>query len=472
MNRRRRTGARQEQRRERRSQERVRQRVQGHAQRGDAYAFFNLLTGPQFFKQVESLLPEHRERLFPPTETLSMFLAQLLSPDRSCQGALDQRAVKRLNAGLTAGSTHTGGYCQARKRLPLEMVSHLAKYVGQKISQRLPAAWCWRGRPVRLVDGTTLTMPDTAANQSQYPQSRTQKPGLGFPIVRWVGIVCLGSGALLNAALGRYQGKGGDEQTLLRRILDTLNRGDVLVGDAFFGTYFLLSTLAERGIDAVFEQHGSRARVTDFRRGKRLGERDHLIVLDKPVIKPDWMNQADYEGAPATLTVRELRTGGKTLLTTFLDAKQTSKADLRALYKNRWHVELDLRNIKSTLGMERLSCKTPEMVLKEVWVYGLAYNLIRLMMAQAAKAHGCSPRALSFKHSVQLWLAWHHHGHDIQDDTLHVLFVLIGQQRVGDRPGRIEPRAVKRRPKPYPLLTQPRALAREHIRMHGHPKKA
>ena len=449
-------------------QRRVRSQVQG----SDAYAFFNLLTGPELFDKVESVLPPHRERRFPPTETLSMFLAQALSADRSCQKAVDEAAIKRLAAGLVPGSTHTGAYCRARRRLPMEMVHTLAGYVGQWVTTRAPDAWHWRGRPVRLVDGTTLVMPDTPANQAAYPQPRSQKPGLGFPLCRMVGLVCLGSGAVLQAAIGHYRGKGGDEQSLLRSILDTVQRADLLLGDALYATYFLLCTLHERGIDAVFEQHGSRQRTTDFRRGQRLGVRDHLIVLSKPVIKPDWMSQADYEQAPQSLTVRELRTGGKTLVTTLTCPKHTSKAALRSLYRSRWHVELDLRNIKSTLGMERLSCQTPAMAIKEIWVYLLAYNLIRLMMAQAALLAHRLPRQLSFKHTVQIWIAWTHQANAIDnDDKLYGLFVLIAQQRVGDRPGRIEPRVLKRRPKPYPLLTKPRATARALVRIYGHPEK-
>ena len=447
-------------------------RVRSHARNSDAYAFFNLLTGPELFDQVESLLPPHRERRFPPTETLSMFLAQALSADRSCQKAVDEAAVKRLVAGLTPCSTHTGAYCRARKRLPGEMVHTLARHTGRWVAARAPESWRWRGRRVRLVDGTTVTMPDTPANQAVYPQPRSQKPGLGFPLCRMVGIVCLGSGVVLNAATGRYWGKGGDEQSLLRSILDTLERADVLVGDAYYATYFLLCTLRERGIDAVFEQHGARQRTTDFRCGQRLGPRDHLIVLEKPAIKPDWMSKADYARAPASVTVRELHTGGKTLVTTLLCPKQTPKSALKSLYQSRWHVELDLRNIKTTLGMEKLSCQTPAMAIKEIWVYLLAYNLIRLLMAQAALLADRLPRQLSFKHTVQIWIAWAEHRTGTEhNDRLYGLFVLIAQQRVGQRPGRIEPRAIKRRPKPYPLLTQTRALARAHVRKHGHPEK-
>ena len=447
-------------------------RVRGHAESSDAYAFFDLLTGPALLSTVESLLPAHRERLYPPTATLSMFLAQALSADRSCQKAVNEVAVKRLSARLRPCSTHTGAYCNARQRLPQAMVSTLVQHTGQLITAQAPRSWRWRGRPVRLVDGTTVTLPDTPDNQAAYPQPRSQKPGLGFPICRVVGLVCLDSGALLNAAVGGYHGKGSDEQTLLRTILDTLVGGDVVLGDAYYATYFLLCSLSKRGVDAVFEQHGGRGRSTDFRRGQRLGPRDHLIVLHKPTRKPDWMTQADYEQAPAELTVRELRTGGKTLVTTLLCPKRTAKSDLKDLYRSRWHIELDLRNIKTTLGMQVLSCLTSAMAVKELWVYLLAYNLIRLMMAQAALLSGQLPRQLSFKHTVQLWIAWDHYANpEERHDTLRGLLALIAAQRVGDRPGRIEPRAVKRRPKPYPLLTVSREIARENVRLYGHPAK-
>lgn len=447
-------------------------RVRSHARTSDPYTFFNLLTGPELLGEVEALVPEHRERLFPPTETLSMFLAQALSADRSCQKAVNDTAVQRGSGGRPRCSTHTGGYCRARQRLPVDLVSTLTRHTGRLIAARTPASWCWQGRPVRLVDGTTVAMPDTPANQAAYPQPRSQKPGLGFPLCRMVGILCLGSGAVLNAAIGRYQGKGGDEQTLLRSILGTLERGDLLVGDAFYATYFLLCTLRELGIDAVFEQYGARQRRTDFRCGQRLGPRDHLIVLDKPTIRPDWMSRAEYDQAPDTLTVRELRTGGKILVTTLLCPTHTHKSALKALYRSRWHVELDLRNIKTTLGMERLSCQTPTMAIKEIWVHLLAYNLIRLMMAQAALLADCLPRQLSFKHTLQIWMAWGHVRIGAAgDDRIGGLFVLIAQQKVGNRPGRIEPRALKRRPKPYPLLIKPREIAREDVRKYGHPKK-
>lgn len=446
-------------------------RVHTRAANTDSYDFFNLLTSSQLLNDMESLLPDHRERLFPPTETLSMFLAQALSADRSCQKAVNETAIKRLAGGLAGCSTRTGAYCQARKRLPTEMVSALVHRTGQLITEQAPNAWHYQNHPVRLVDGTTVSLPDTPANQESFPQPNSQKPGLGFPLSRLVALICLGSGAVLNAAIGGCQGKGSDEQSLLRTMLDTLNSGDILLGDAYYASYFLLCELQRRNVNAVFEQQGARKRSTDFRRGQRLGQHDHLIVLCKPKIKPDWMSQEHYESAPETLTVRELKTGNKILVTTLLCPKQMPKAALKEFYRNRWHVELDLRNIKTTLGMEVLSCKTPEMVIKEIWVYLLAYNLIRLIMAQSAMLADKLPRELSFKHTLQLWVAWNQRGMGYEDDVLSELFALIAQQRVGNRPGRIEPRAIKRRPKPYPLLTKPRDQARAEVKKNGHPKK-
>ena len=447
--------------------------IQAVAKKNDSYSFFNLLTGPEMLSKIEELLPDtHRERQFPPTETLSMFLAQAMSEDRSCQKAVNDAVIKRVVGGLSLCSTGTGGYCQARQRLPLEMVSTLVRYTGELMNSKIPDPWRWHGKRVHLIDGTTVTLPDTAENQAIYPQQSVQKPGLGYPISRIVGIICLSSGALLNASLSRFSGKGSGEQSLLRTMLDTFSAGDLVLGDALFGDYFLLVSLLERGVDAVFEQLGTRKRVTDFRKGKRLGCKDHLIPLVKPKRKPNWMSQEDYDSAPNSIPLRELKIKGKILITTLLSAKVFPKQELDALYKKRWHVEVDLRNIKTTLGMETLSCKTPDMIEKEMWVYLLAYNLIRLLMAQSALLGNILPRQLSFKHTVQLWLAWSQQTQAegrTADEAL--LFMLIAQKTVGNRPGRIEPRAVKRRPKPFSLLMEKREWARDKVKKYGHPKK-
>lgn len=447
-------------------------RVQHYAHNSDVFGFFNLLTRPELLDSVEAQLPAHRERLFPPTETLSMFLAQVMSADRSCQHIVNQAATQRLLTELPLCSTHTGGYCRARARSPLAMVRELTQQTGLYVASQASDGERWRGRPVRLVDGTTITMPDTAANQVAYPQQRNQQPGLGFPICRLVGITCLATGAMLDAAISRYQGKGAHEQALLRELLHNFQPGDVMLGDALYATYFLLASLQERGIDAVFEQHGSRRRSTNFRAGQRLGPKDHLTEWHKPKQRPGWMTPEQYAVAPDCLTVREFKAGHKIMVTTLCHPRQAPKRELRTLYERRWHIELDFRQIKTTLNMERLSCRTPDMNEKEMWVFLLAYNLIRWLMAESALAADVQPRRLSFKHTLQLWLAWQQMGYQCLDsESAHQMQLFVAQGQVPYRPGRTEPRAIKRRPKPFPLLTKPRAQARADICQYGHPKK-
>ena len=204
----------------------------------NALSFFNQLTSGQLFEHVESLLPEHRERTFPPTETLSLFLSQAISEDRSCQNVVNQTSVSRLMGGLPKCSTSTGGYCRARTRLPVDMIQALTRFTGELIDQKVQDKWRWEGRRVRIVDGTTVTLPDTPENQKRYPQLKAQKPGLGFPMCRLVGITCLSSGALLDSAMCPVSGKGNDEQSLLRTLIKTFENKDILLGDAFYATYF------------------------------------------------------------------------------------------------------------------------------------------------------------------------------------------------------------------------------------------
>ena len=446
-------------------------RIQSHRSNSNNLNVFNLLTCDPLLDKLESLLPKHRERQYPPTETLTMFLTQAMSADRSCQQAVNQAAIQKLACGMSSGSTKTGGYCRARKRLPQEMIVELTHEVSKIIDQHTPNQWRWKKRPVRLIDGTTMTMPDTPENQSEFPQQRAQKPGLGFPICRVVGITCLASGALLNCAIGRFNGKGSDEQTLLRSIQDTFEHGDIVIGDAFFATYFFLADMHCKGVEILMEQHGARKRSTDFRRGKRLGKKDHLIQITKPKRRPDWMSQEQYDQAPDSLTVRELKVSGKILVTTLLSPQYASKTELKALYKSRWHIELDIRNIKETMGMNILSCKTPSMVIKEIWVYLLAYNLLRLLMVQSAILADIAPRQISFKHCLQLWLMSAQIIDFLNLEQFDYLLILMSQCQVGNRPNRVEPRAVKRRPKAFPLLMKTRSQARDHIKQNGHPKK-
>lgn len=442
-----------------------RHQIKRRAQRVDAVGFFNLLTGPELIEVTEAHLPEHRERLYPPTVALSMFLRQCLDADGSCQKAVNGWAAQRCAEGLSVQSVRTGAYCKARSRLPVAMVTGLAHRVGALVSARAKPGWRWRGRHVKLVDGTGISMPDTPENQACYPQPSSQAEGVGFPLARVVGVICLATGAVIDAAIGPHAGKGSSELGLLRTLGTAFSAGDVMLADAFYCNYFLIATLLAAGVDVLFEQNG--ARHTDFRRGISLGPRDHLVRWAKSKIRPEWMTAQQYADFPDELPVREVQVDGQILVTTLLSRK-VSKGELDQLYARRWNVEVDLRNIKTTLGVDVLRCLTPQMVEKELWVHLLAYNLIRLLMAQAALDADVHPRQLSFKHAVQLWVEWQALRIELSVDP-DTFFRLLAQPVVGNRSGRVEPRARKRRPKPYPWLKIPRTEARDRVRKYGHP---
>lgn len=432
--------------------------------------FFNLLTSPELLETVEALLPEYRERDYPPTVALSMFLSQILSADGSCRKAVNEAIVSRLLSGLPAVSANTGGYCRARARLPLQMASTLTRSTGSAMTRLSPPGWLWRGRHVKLTDGTTTVMPDTAANQARYPQHGRQKEGVGSPLARLVGVVSLAHGAVLDVAMGPYKGKESGEHGLFRTLLDCFETDDVMLADAYYCSYFLIAELLSRGVDFVFEQHG--ARETDFRVGERLGRCDHVLKWSKPLARPSWMSVEQFHSYPDELTVREVKVREKVLVTSFIDPRKVGKREIGYLFLKRWNVELDLRAIKTTLGMEELSCKSPDMCEKEMWVHMLAYNLIRLLMAQAAVDAKVLPRELSFKHTLQIWVTWSQRQFQAEaKEDIAALFRVIAQVRVGNRPGRVEPRAIKRRPKAFPRLQISRRKARARIRRYGRLKR-
>lgn len=433
-----------------------------------AVEFFNILTSPQLLATTDAWLPAHRERLYPPTVTLSLFMRQALEEDASCQKAVNEWAAQRAADGLGAMSVRTGAYCRARRRLPVALVKELAREAGRELHAKAKPAWRWRGRAVKLVDGTGISMPDTPSNRTRFPQPSSQAAGVGFPLACPVAVICLATGAVLEAAVGRSGGKGTGELALFKDLHATFSPGDVVLADALYCTYWLIAAMLAAGVDVVMAQHGSRH--TDFRRGKSLGKRDHLVSWPKPAGRPDWMTPEQYKAFPDELTMRESKRTHRTVVTTLRDARQVSQRDLSALYAKRWNVELDLRHLKTTMRMDVLHCRTPQMNEKELWVHLLAYNVIRLLMAQAACLAAADPRTLSFKHTVQLWIAWVARGLSATLDQ-NRLFALIAQSRIANRPGRVEPRMRKRRPKSYPWLKKPRDIARDHIRAHGHPPR-
>lgn len=405
-----------------------------------------------------------RERLYGPLTTVVRFIEQVLGTDHSCQDAVARGLSARVASGQAPCSLNTGPYCKARMRLALGLIERLGREVGARLSEAQPAPWLWRGRNVKLVDGTTVSMPDTAQNQEAFPQSRGQQPGLGFPLARLVGIVSLSCGAVLEWTTGPCEGKDTGETALLWGLMDKLCHGDVLVADRYFAGYFMIARLMQLGIDVVIRQH--QRRHTDFRRGQRLGKRDHVVSWVRPQ-RPSWMNAATYATMPESIVMREVRVGDLTLVTTFVDTNEIGKSEIVRLYGQRWHVELDFRSIKTVMQMEILRCKSPEMIKKEIAAHLLAYNLVRVVMAQAAYLAHVLPRQLSFKAALQVLNAFEENLRHCPRARLAArhAYVLAGitQLILPVRPGRVEPRAVKRRPKPQKLLTKPRCVLREHL---------
>jgi hypothetical protein len=446
--------------------------LRGFLQEGSG-PFSTVLTVKDIVDLVCQECVETADRIFTPVVTLWTFLSQIHSDDPSCRAAVARLNATRVAQDQAPCSPLTGGYCKARQRLPEMLLYRLVPLSGQRLQQQTPMTWHWHGRAVKIVDGSGVSMPDTEANQQAYPQPGGQKPGLGFPVARLVVVLSLACGAVLAVAVGRSKGPHSSEPMLFHGLHAHLERDDVILADRFYCSYWEVALLRSRGIDTVMRLH--QRRQVDFRGGRRVGREDHVVSWTKPK-RPAWLDEATYAGLPATMAIRVLRVcvpqrGFRTrvilVATTLLESQVYSKEDLVGLYRARWHAELDLRSIKQTMQMDVLRCKTPAMVRKEIWGHLLVYNLLRAVMAQAALAHGVVPRQVSLQGTRQTLAAFHsllaQMPSTARESVVSIVLSAIASHRVGTRPDRYEPRACKRRPKPYPLLRVPRQQARARL---------
>ena len=407
-----------------------------------------------------------RQRTYPLNLTFWAFLSQVLSPGSSCREIVRKVQAWYAPQATALPDSGTSAYCQARSRLPLPRLLELHHRLAHKLSPRIAASDLWWGRCVKVVDGTGLSMPDTAANQQDWPQPSAQKNGCGFPVVKLVACFCLASGALLEWVEGTLH---EHDCRLLQKLLFAFTKGDVVLADRGFSSYASLATLWARGVDAVMRVH--HFRKLDWRTGRRLGRRDRRVTWKKGPRQGSLWTAEQWAELPAELTVRLVeidvavpgfRTQRLVLVTTLTDATTYSVEELGRLYFRRWAVELFFRDIKTTLGLDVLRCQCPAMVRKEIVMHAVAYNLIRALMQDIAHSYQIHLYRLSFKGTVDALRQWRElfetaQGQTRQTRRLRSLFYQsIATDPLLVRPERSEPRAVKRRSKNFRLLTKPR----------------
>jgi len=425
------------------------------------------------FQRHDAMFGDTYNSVYSTALVLWAFLSQVLADGkmRSCSAAVARIADFLLTRGETPPSNDTGEYCKARGKLCEHALRDLSIEAAGKIETISPDEWLWHGRHTKLVDGFTVTMPDTEENQREYPQQKSQTPGVGFPIMRACVILSLASACVMDVKFGPYSGKETGEMALLREMLDSLDEGDVLVADRYYCSFMMTALLMDRGVDTCIRMHQSRH--VDFRRGRRLGKYDHLIEWHRPV-KPKWMDVQTYTKISETMTLREVRfqvvgngrrTETITIATTLLDSKEYPPEAIAELYGFRWNSELDIRCIKQTLNLDHMRCKTPAMVRKELWTTLLAYNLIRRTICVAALEHGKQPRRISFARTCETLLAsWSNLSLGRFDaSSIRALLSRIALLEIPHRPGRLEPRVLKRRRHRYKLMREPRQKFKERM---------
>lgn len=365
--------------------------------------------------------------------------------------------VDRLKNSKKPCSLNTSSYVRARQRLPLEPMIELTRTIGREMEENCPAEWRWKNRKVRLVDGSTVAMSDTPHNQAEFPQNSNQKDGHGYPLSRISLLTSLETGSVLDFNMGPFLGKGLGELHLARGMLNSLNSGDVLVGDAYYLNYSFLCLTKERGIDFVSIKKKN-AKFIEIS-SQRISAEDRIIRVEK-VQKRDnrfsWVDKQEYEGMPETLKLREttvtirmngFRTRKITLVSTILNSEEYTPRDLADLFLSRWNIETDLRNIKRILNMDFIKPKSPDMVRKDCWAHLLAYNLVRRLMNRIGKLHAIRPKSLSFKQTVTFAEAFFSKVHGAMDRyyLLNDSLLILKSLAIKARPERFEPRAIKNR---------------------------
>jgi hypothetical protein len=425
-------------------------------------------------KIVEGALERHkldwRERIYTPWTTLTAFVNQVLSQDQCCKQVVRWLMAHRLRRGEEVCAPTTSSYCEARSRLPEQFYSDLVKETGRRASAEAPEAWLFKTRPVKVLDGTTVSMPETEANVEEYPLADPDRKGISYPIARLLVIFSLSVGTVLDYMIRPYQGKGTGELSMFTQLSDTFEPGEIALGDRAFCSYGHVALLRKRSVDVLVKLNKSRDPNLEF--VKRLRKNDDLYRWHKPKEKPETLTDEEWDSLPDEILVRLVtvyvnvpgfRTKEFEVVTTILDPREISASEIGELYFLRWKAELCLRDIKATLKMDFLRCRTPAMVRKEIAAHLLGYNLIRIHIAQAAACRELHPYQISFKGAVQTLAAFAEQRQNGEAQVLAIILATIGCDIVGKRPGRFEPRCVKQRNNKYDNLTEPRQIARKRL---------
>ena len=435
----------------------------------------------QLGQHLRQFIPDHltaseedgansRDRTYTLRLTFECFVWQLLNPNTSCREVVRQIQTLCRLQGRTPVDEGTSAYVQARQRLPRERLVQALAATAKAADQRAGPAGQLQGRPVKIVDGSSTQLPDTPENQKDYPQPARQKPGCGFPVMKLAVLFSLASGALLDVIMGNLH---SHDLRLFRQLWEAFQRGDIALGDRAYGEYVTLAALPTRGVDVVARLH--QRRKADFRQAKRLDKNDGLFTWQRSGQPSHILSAEEWAALPAAITVRVLRFTARIrgfrarrlrVVTTLLDAQLYPAEELIGLYARRWRLELCLRDVKTTLGMEALRCQSPAMAQKEVLAYFIAHNLMRCVMAEAAALNEGPLDRISFKGTVDAVRQYsaalaQARSQKMRSQLWEDLLVNLVRDQVPLRPHRHEPRAVKRRPKPYPLLNRPRRQFKE-----------
>ena len=416
---------------------------------------------------ISAYLPDHRNTPLRPEVMIAAMMSAGIENNCSMQKSVARINADRKILGFPPISSNTAAYSKAKSKIPNGLLADFAK----NITQQTQAQTCSVGAlgiPTKLIDGTTLLLDDSRENQEAYPQHGQQTDGVGFPIVRAIAIQSFETGMVENFAFGAFQGKGTGEMALARQVLAACNKADLLIGDAYYPSYFLLATLIEYEVQGLFPWDGKR--LLDYRTGKSLGVLDHITFWQKPQ-RPSWMTKEEYDKFPAEIEIREfahtLKGDKINFVTTLLDDQKFPKHELASHYASRWSVELLFRDLKTTMGLEHVHARTPDAVEKEIWATILGYNAVRWHQLQAKQLTGENEEQLSVKATINVIQANIPVILSAKLTDMHRIlagmYYEISQNKVGKRPGRAEPRMIKKRPKPRKKLKISRADWRKAV---------